>query len=148
LYWKKWEAAVPERQRTDLGTNALGARAELAVAEHRYDDALRDYRLAKEKLVCNLCYVGNLAAVFGAAGRVDSSIAYAERALNAPQLGVRATPDMYEHVAALYEKRGDKQNAIKYYKRVPELWKNADPALQPRVKAAEAKIAALGGAKK
>ena len=57
-------------------------------------------------------------------------------------------PVTYENVAKLYEKRGDKASAVKYYKRVAELWKNADPVLQPRVKAAEAKIAALGSEKK
>jgi DNA-binding SARP family transcriptional activator len=73
---------------------------------------------------------------------------YADRAINAPQMGIRATPDGYARLAALYEARGDRQNALKYYKRVPELWKNADPILQPRVKAAQARIAALGGDKK
>ncbi|HYV96352.1 MAG TPA: protein kinase [Gemmatimonadaceae bacterium] len=143
-YWKKWEAAVPPAQRADPGPNPVSARADLAAAEHHFDDALRDYRRLKDKNPnCNLCYVGNIAAIFAQAGTVDSAIVYAERAVSAPQLGLRGTAEVYEHIAQLYEKRGDKQNAVKNYRRVAEFWKNADPVLQPRVKAAEAKIAEL-----
>jgi tetratricopeptide (TPR) repeat protein len=43
----------------------------------------------------------------------------------------------------LYEARGDRARAIEYYSRFVDLWKNADPDLQPRVTAVKAKLEAL-----
>jgi len=48
-----------------------------------------------------------------------------------------------EHVAPLYEKRGDRSKARAAYARVAELWKNADPELQPRVSHARERAATL-----
>jgi eukaryotic-like serine/threonine-protein kinase len=43
----------------------------------------------------------------------------------------------------LYEARGERTRAIEYYSRFVELWKNADPELQPRVRAVKSKLEAL-----
>ena len=38
-----------------------------------------------------------------------------------------------KRLGELYEAKGDKDNAIKQYTRFVELWKGADPELQPQV---------------
>jgi hypothetical protein len=48
-----------------------------------------------------------------------------------------------EHAARLYEERGDRRKARAAYARVVELWKDADPDLQPRVSHARERAAAL-----
>jgi hypothetical protein len=45
----------------------------------------------------------------------------------------------------LYETKGDKANAMKYYQKAVDLWAHADPSLNARVAALRAKIATLGG---
>jgi tetratricopeptide (TPR) repeat protein len=45
----------------------------------------------------------------------------------------------------LYESKGDKAKALEYYGRLVDLWKNADPELQPRVKDLRRRIGELAG---
>ena len=143
-FWRTWEAAVKDSVRTNLDANALGVRSEIARAEKRYDDAIRDARASREKTpTCAGCQLGTLARAFEEAGRVDSAIVYWEKILDLPGLGVRGGGDVFERLARLYESKGDKANAIKYYTKVTERWAKADATLQPRVKAAREKIAAL-----
>ena len=46
----------------------------------------------------------------------------------------------------LYESKGARENAAKYYEQFVELWKNADPELQPAVKEVRARLAKLRSA--
>jgi hypothetical protein len=43
----------------------------------------------------------------------------------------------------LYEAKGDRQQALTHYMKFADLWKNADPELQPKVAEVRAKIARL-----
>jgi hypothetical protein len=43
----------------------------------------------------------------------------------------------------LYEQRGDQARAADYYSQFAELWRGADPDLQPRVAEARRRLAAL-----
>jgi hypothetical protein len=52
-------------------------------------------------------------------------------------------PSMYERLGDLYEQQGDTAKATYYYGKLVELWKDADPELQPRVEAARRAIEAL-----
>ena len=45
-----------------------------------------------------------------------------------------------ERVGQLYDETGDLENAAVYYARFVELWADADPELQPRVQAAQARL--------
>ena len=49
----------------------------------------------------------------------------------------------FERLGALYEERGNTERAIYYYGKLVELWKDADPELQPRVEAARRAISVL-----
>jgi hypothetical protein len=48
-------------------------------------------------------------------------------------------------LARAYEEIGDAAAASKQYERVAELWRNSDPELQPAVRQARDKAAALPG---
>ena len=50
---------------------------------------------------------------------------------------------VYERLGALYEERGNTEKATYYYGKLVELWKDADPELQPRVEAARRTVSAL-----
>jgi tetratricopeptide (TPR) repeat protein len=49
----------------------------------------------------------------------------------------------YERLGELYEARGNRADALTYYNKLADLWKNADPELQPVVKEVKARIARL-----
>ena len=52
-------------------------------------------------------------------------------------------PVVYERLGDLYEQRSDTAKATYYYGKLVDLWKDADPVLQPRVEAARRAIEAL-----
>jgi tetratricopeptide (TPR) repeat protein len=49
----------------------------------------------------------------------------------------------YKRLGELYEARGDRQKAMLYYTKFVELWKNADPELQPKVAEVKKRLARL-----
>jgi tetratricopeptide (TPR) repeat protein len=90
-----------------------------------------------------------LARAYDRAGFPDSAIAVYERFLAAPTVN-RVELDAFElpgalfRLAELYERRGARADAARYYLRFAELWKDADPGLQPRAALARRRAAALG----
>ena len=52
-------------------------------------------------------------------------------------------PRAYRRLGELYEAKGDTKRAIQRYSDFVELWKNADPALQPLVKDVRERMARL-----
>jgi tetratricopeptide (TPR) repeat protein len=139
-YWQRWEAAVTDSVRRNPGPFQLSVRAMVNGAEGKLDDAVRDIRLAREKVPsCQVCYLPELTAIYRRAGLADSAIATYERILNARTLGISLHTADIERLARLYEQKGDSVNAAKYYGRVADLWKDADAALQPRVSIARQK---------
>jgi eukaryotic-like serine/threonine-protein kinase len=119
------------------------ALAAIAFAEKRYTQALEGYRRS-DRLPdgavddCDLCVVFPLAYTFDAAGMADSAIVMYERFLNTPAVD-RVFEDAWNKAATLkrlgelYEARGQREKATSYYTRFVDLWKNADPELQPQV---------------
>ncbi|MEE9577689.1 MAG: hypothetical protein V3W35_09770 [Gemmatimonadota bacterium] len=45
-----------------------------------------------------------------------------------------------ERLGQLYDERGDLEKAAEHYARFVELWTEADPELQPRVRAAQQRL--------
>ena len=85
---------------------------------------------------------------FERAGLPDSAIVAYEHFVNTPYPdrffddGLKL-PWVLEHVAALYEAKNKRKDAIAAYSRLVELWKGADSELQPRVMLARQRLAAL-----
>ncbi len=52
-------------------------------------------------------------------------------------------PYILYRVGEVYEARGDRARAADYYSQFAELWRGADPGLQPRVTDARRRLAAL-----
>jgi DNA-binding SARP family transcriptional activator len=50
---------------------------------------------------------------------------------------------VHERLGELYEAKGDRQKAADQYVQLVELWKNADPALQPRLNRVRERLAHL-----
>ncbi len=52
-------------------------------------------------------------------------------------------PAAYRRLGEFYEARGDRDHAVEYYNDFVELWKDADPELQPQVTDIRNRIARL-----
>jgi hypothetical protein len=99
---------------------------------------------------CTICLPLNLARAFDAASQPDSAIAQFERYLATPYyarartgLDAPALPLVHERLGQLYEAKGDAQKAAAHYRAFADLWKSADPELQPRVAAARERVRRL-----
>ena len=146
--WREYEGALPAgMRRADVfGDYAAGA---LAEAEHRPDQAEAAYRAwYAETGPCGVCGVFDLARLAEQAGRTDSALALYDRGFVTPSLN-RFRLDAYElapalkRAAELYEAKGDRVKAADRYRRFVDLWRNADPALQPGVREVRARLARL-----
>jgi tetratricopeptide (TPR) repeat protein/tRNA A-37 threonylcarbamoyl transferase component Bud32 len=119
----------------------------LAFTEKRYDDAVRELREAYTP-GCITCPLPFIAQSYDLTGKSDSAIAVFEEYLKTADV-VRVFRDGYylagthKRLGELYEAKGDRQNALTHYLAFVDLWKNADPELQPRVNEVRRRIVRL-----
>jgi eukaryotic-like serine/threonine-protein kinase len=120
----------------------------VAVAEGRVRDGINGYRAWYEEGDCSACALYDLARAYERAGERDSALAVYERAVTTPGFTllfdeVLTLGPTYKRLGELYEERGDVVKALDYYGRLVDLWKNADPELQPAVRDVRQRLARL-----
>ena len=135
---------------------ALG---EIAIAEHRFADAIPEFRRSDvgadglpvdEDPVSVHFYLGR---AYDLASKPDSAIAEFESFLSTRYYG-RNDIDMFalagahKRLGELYEARGDTERAISHFTAFTTLWKNADVELQPAVADAKRRLARLQAGRK
>jgi tetratricopeptide (TPR) repeat protein len=134
-----------------------GMAGDIALAERRYDDAARQYRLAGDAPDrCRVCFWPYEAHAYDLAGKPDSAIAIFTRYLESGDpwkvgdpyepthlVDAQHLASVYVRLGELWEKKGDRAKAASYYARFVDLWKDADPELQPRVAAVRRRLAHL-----
>jgi len=124
------------------------AMAEIARAEHRYADALAEYRAGHDESGCGECTFFEQASVFDQMHQQDSALIYYDRYLTTPD-AFRLWDDgwdlgpAYKRAGELHEARGDRAQALDDYNKFVDLWKNADAELQPIVRDVRGRIARL-----
>jgi tetratricopeptide (TPR) repeat protein len=139
------------------------ALAEVALAENKPADAIAEFRRGDTLTdgpadECTICIFANLGRAFDNAQQRDSAIAMYERFLKTPYAERLDVPLFVEfpepvdpifragthrRLAELYEAKGDTAKAVEQYRAFVDLWKNADPELQPRVAEAKRRLAQL-----
>jgi len=162
LAWFYAEAGPPERARQLLAEYDAtvpdafrrrqpfrhAAAAAVALAEGRVQDAISGYRAWYADDNCAVCGLFELGRAYERAGERDSALAVYERAVTTPGL-VRLFEEAatlgptYKRLGELYEERGQLDKARDYYGRFVDLWKNADPELQPMVRDVKRRLARL-----
>lgn len=131
---------------------------EIAVAEGRYEVAIHEFQAADTAYdgaptACATCITARLARAYDLAGRTDDAIREFENYLNSTyaRRGPSSDPQFlggaYKRLGELYEAKGDREKAAGYYTKFVELWKDADPELQPKVQEARRRLARLGKAR-
>jgi eukaryotic-like serine/threonine-protein kinase len=143
----EYERVVPEGLRRG---NPLRHEADAAVAlaAGRVNDAIRDFRATYDESGCAACGLWELGQAYDRAQMPDSALAAYERAATTPgmlklyEVSLTLGPT-YRRLGELYEARGDRVRARNYYGRFVDLWKDADPELQPLVKDVRARIIRL-----
>ena len=123
---------------------ALG---EIAVAERRFADAVAAFR-ASDIGSCARCALPAIARAQDLAGQADSAVATYERYLETKAYNrlfedSRNLAPAHKRLGELYDAKGDREKAALHYRAFVDLWKNADPELQPAVQQVRQKLSAL-----
>jgi len=122
-------------------------RGYLALNAKQYAQAQMEFRAA-DLVGCPICNAAMLARAYDLDGKPDSAITVYERFLNTPVLE-RTVADaifltgVHKRLGELYEAKGQREKALAHYRTFIELWKDADPELQPRVTDARQRVAGL-----
>lgn len=137
----EWELADPQaasRPAFDV------ARSWVSIAAGEASEALRSIRGLRDP-ECLPCAPRARLGAARALAVVDSVLTYGEAYVEVRDLfAVFATraelAPAHEELGRLYDEKGDLQNAAKHYAAFVELWATADEELQPRVRAAQARL--------
>ncbi|MEO7458066.1 MAG: protein kinase [Gemmatimonadaceae bacterium] len=135
---------------------ALG---DIALAERRFAEAIPEYRrgdLLADGFPRNenpLSVHANLGRAFDLANQPDSAIAHFEAYVGTPfysrlDLDGYYLAGTHKRLGELYQARGDNERAVSHLTKFVELWKNADPELQPAVADARRRLAQLAASRK
>jgi eukaryotic-like serine/threonine-protein kinase len=128
-------------------SSARLARSYVAFAERRPADAIRAV-VAADFGPCAMCVLPVAAHAYDLAGNADSAVAIYERYLRRPGMYRVRTDALwlagaYKRLGELYDARGDQARAAEYYAKFVDLWKDADPELQPKVREVRTRLAQL-----
>jgi tetratricopeptide (TPR) repeat protein len=143
-----------ERDWLSAADDQAGARARmnagLAFTEGRWAEAIREIDVVDQRKVADPKQVALLRGMaYRELGQADSAIAAFERFLGTPDPFLEFDPHwkvtVLQNLGELYEEKRDLKKAIDRYGQITQLWANADPALQPRVKALKQRISKLMG---
>ena len=158
-----WEERVEADLRRGDEPSRLFVQGVIALSEHRPADAVARLRdaLAAEPALPPQVVLPLLGRAWEAAGQPDSAVAAYEESIgstlerfNASAMSMLAgahhadaawRADTYERLGDLYEHRGDRAEVADWYTRFLDLWKGADPELQPRIAAVKERLARLAG---
>lgn len=116
-------------------------------AEGRWRDAVLALRdAAAAGVECPICALPELAEAEEQAGNIDAAIAAAERYVRTPFIH-RFEPDAaylattLVRLARLYERRNQRALAVQTYRRLLDVWREADSELTPQVTAVQRAVA-------
>ena len=138
-----------------LRANLKRVEGEIALAEGRPEAAIASFELSFRDF-CHICPLPGLALAYEALGQRDSTIAAFTRYVETPfsdrflvysyPLGQALAPT-HERLGELHDEAGNPNEAAQHYARFVELWAEADEELQPRVRAAQARVDSIVSAR-
>jgi serine/threonine protein kinase/tetratricopeptide (TPR) repeat protein len=132
----------------DLKAERSWTRGVLALAQGRAADAVTELRRAAALHTCAICPLPDLGRALEAAGQPREALGAYERYVSTPWMW-RYEPDAVElgwtlrRIGELHEQAGERAEALAAYRRLLDLWDQADPPLQPVVADVRARRAVL-----
>jgi tetratricopeptide (TPR) repeat protein/tRNA A-37 threonylcarbamoyl transferase component Bud32 len=140
----RWDAEMTDTSmHRILQAGRRGILGAIALAEGRYDEALRDIWAADTTYDgpngnCGMCIYDDIGYAYSRAGKPDSAIVWFEKYLATPYFARQsfdgaAKPLILKRLGELYESTGDPEKAALRYREFLALWDKADPKLQPKV---------------
>jgi tetratricopeptide (TPR) repeat protein len=127
--------------------------AEILIAEKKPLEAVREMWRSDSMpdgpaTSCAHCLDGDIGRAYDLADKPDSAIFYWERYIRerfnrAPAGDATVLAGFHKRLGELYEAKGDYGRAESHYTAFVDLWKNADPELQPKVLDVKRRLAAL-----
>jgi tetratricopeptide (TPR) repeat protein/tRNA A-37 threonylcarbamoyl transferase component Bud32 len=108
----------------------------IAIAERRPWEGEIEIHGASEALPCPICALPDLARAYEVAGKPDSAIATYERYVHTPWQRRYETDALelgfaLKRLGELYQSQNDRAKAAAQYTALLQLWKHADPELEP-----------------
>ena len=114
-----------------------------------YRRAIDEFERAVPKLRCSYCTGFLIGQAFERLNQPDSAIAVYEQYVNHHDAddNMRSfyLAAALRRLGEMYESKGDRKKALEYYGRFVDLWKSADPELQPLVSDIRKHMAQLAG---
>jgi tetratricopeptide (TPR) repeat protein len=146
-YAANWERDVKPTRAGAAKGSSEAVRGLVAMTEGKYKDAAELFATA-DKGDLGPAEIGPFRAqALDLANQPDSAIAEFERYTTFVQPYFSTQRDhlagTHRRLGELYDAKGNAAKAIDHYEKFVELWKDADPELQPKVKAARARIEEL-----
>jgi tetratricopeptide (TPR) repeat protein len=146
-YLAEYETIDPSLRAAEEGYR-MSVQGVVTLSEGHAEAAIHEIEAGIALDPCLYCALADLGRAFTAAGQPDSAIAAYERylTLHSPDKidnDNAELPVMYRQLGELYEKKGDRSKALDYYGRFVELWRDADPDLQPQVAEIRQRMAGL-----
>ncbi len=120
-------------------------KAVAAFAGGRNDEAIAQMQLADSRRMTALRYpMVFIGRAHDLAGHPDSAIVWLERFVSTPDPDIHFSAlydaGSYKRLGELYEAKGNSAKALENYERFLELWKDAEPALRPKVREVRARV--------
>jgi eukaryotic-like serine/threonine-protein kinase len=156
LWLNRYDAEVKDTFRLRLETNGRRRRlAEVLMSEDKGIEAAAEFRRSDNLPdgpdgPCLVCLPMRIAFAFDRAKMADSTIKYMQQALTIfdpnrmlDVIDPFMVPLFNKRLGELYEARGERVKAVEHYRKVIDLWKNADPELQVTVHELKARVRRL-----
>jgi tetratricopeptide (TPR) repeat protein/tRNA A-37 threonylcarbamoyl transferase component Bud32 len=146
-----WEKDQASSAQDPAGRRAMMT-SQIAFAEQRWNDAIAPMQEAYKRFEVREGFALEfLGQAHDFAGKPDSAIRYLEEFTKLPDPTMDETPTFlagsYKRLGELYDAKGNKAKAIENFEKFVELWKDAEPELQPKVREAQDKLKRLRGLK-
>jgi tetratricopeptide (TPR) repeat protein len=148
-HYRSWQQEVPRVVR-EGDIQRFATEGMIARGRARPADAIAAFRRVRELTGCGTCWLLEIGEAFEELGRLDSAMAAYEALATLPEdspfSGLHFTlPPALRRLGELYEGQGNKDKAVEYYSKLLELWREADPELQPKVAEVKRRVAQLVG---
>jgi len=132
-------------------SDLIGGDAMIAYAQQQWGEAIALMRKSAAGMgwFCRTCFQVQIGEAFDRQGMTDSArVAYETYAndLATANIGQDADlPASYIRLGEIYEAQGNREKALEYYGRLLDLWKDADPILQPKIRDIRDRVGRLAG---